>query len=241
LTANVHVGTSGWHYGHWKGAFYPADLPLSKRFDYYARHFDVVELNNTFYRLPTESAVENWKDSSPSGFHFAVKGSRFITHMKKLKDPEIALERFFERVDLLGRKLGPLVFQLPPHWSIDEARLRDFLHALPRRHKYAFEFRDPSWDSTAIYKLLEKFKAAYCIFDLAGFQSPLQLTADFTYIRLHGPGSKYQGSYDNAALKTWADRIRGWNLSAAYIFFDNDQAAFAVHNALRLKALLARE
>ncbi|MBV8842408.1 MAG: DUF72 domain-containing protein [Bryobacterales bacterium] len=237
MSTDIHIGTSGWHYGHWKGPFYPPDLPLSKRFEYYTQHFDIVELNNTFYRLPTEDAVTQWKESSPAQFRFAVKGSRFLTHMKKLKDPAMGLERFFSRIDLLGRKLGPVLFQLPPHWAIDEDRLREFLQALPRAHRYAFEFRDPTWNTVAIYKLLEKFSVAYCIFDLAGFQSPLQVTADFIYIRLHGPRGKYQGSYSDNALNAWLRRLHEWKSEAAYVFFDNDQQGFAVKNALRLKEL----
>jgi uncharacterized protein YecE (DUF72 family) len=237
VTARVHIGTSGWHYAHWKGRFYPPDLPASRHLAYYAEHFDVVELNNTFYRLPAESAVLGWKNGSPAHFLFAVKGSRFLTHMKKLKDAETGLERFFSRVDLLGSKLGWVLFQLPPNWSCDRGRLRSFLEALPRRHRYAFEFRDASWNNAEISRLLERFGAAYCIFDLAGFQSPLTLTANFTYIRLHGPGGRYQGSYDDSALRLWNERIAEWNLREAYVFFDNDQAAYAVDNALRLRKL----
>ena len=238
MTARIHIGTSGWHYPHWKDRFYPPDLPASQHLAYYAKHFDIVELNNTFYRLPSESAVLGWKKGSPAHFSFAVKGSRFLTHMKKLKDAEAGVERFFSRVDLLGSKFGPVLFQLPPHWTSDEDRLRSFLEILPRSHRYAFEFRDPSWNNPGILKLLERFRAAYCIFDLAGFQSPLALTADFTYLRLHGPGGRYQGSYDDSKLQTWAERLAGWDLRAAYVFFDNDQAAYAVENALRLRSLV---
>jgi len=232
------VGTSGWHYVHWKGRFYPPDLRESERLGYYAKHFDIVELNNTFYRLPTEAAVLRWKDASPRSFRFAVKGSRYLTHMKKLKEPSLGVERFFSRVDLLGSKLGPILFQLPPHWEVDEVRLGIFLEALPRGNRYAFEFRDPSWDIEPVYKLLARFHAAYCIFHLAGFQSPLKLTTDFTYVRLHGPGGKYQGSYEESNLRCWAQRLRKWDLEEAYVFFDNDQAAYAVENAGRLQSLL---
>ena len=232
------MGTSGWHYAHWKGRFYPADVRAADRLSYYAEHFDIVELNNTFYRLPTETAVLRWKEASPPDFHFAVKGSRYLTHMKKLKDPSLGLERFFSRVDLLGSKLGPVLFQLPPHWEVDENRLHVFLEGLPRGNRYAFEFRDPSWNTKSVYKLLARFQAAYCIFDLAGFQSPLELTTDFTYLRLHGPGRRYEGSYDDSTLRSWAKRLREWDLTAAYVFFDNDQAAYAPRNAIRLQSLL---
>lgn len=233
----IHIGTSGWVYKHWKGRFYPPDLRARDWLSFYARHFDIVELNNTFYRLPPESAVNAWRDTSPPGFRFAVKGSRFITHMKKLKDPAPALEKFFQRADLLGRKLGPVLFQLPPHWPPDEARFAAFLEALPRGHRYAFEFRHPDWHSPEIERLLRKARAALCIYHLAGYQSPIRLTTDFTYIRLHGPGDKYQGSYPETDLQLWANRLREWDLDHAYVFFDNDDSGHAPANATRLKEL----
>ncbi len=234
----VHIGTSGWHYKHWLGPFYPPGTRADQMLEYYAERFDIVELNNTFYRLPPETAVESWRASSRRGFRFAMKGSRFLTHMKKLKDPAQGLERFFERADILGPKLGPIVFQLPPHWHIDIERFREFLQALPRRHRYAFEFRDPTWNNPVVFALMRKFRVAYCIFELAGFESPLEITTDFTYIRLHGPGGAYQGSYDDAALRLWAGRIREWNLKNSYVFFDNDQAGYAAQNAMQLKELM---
>jgi uncharacterized protein YecE (DUF72 family) len=239
-TGAIHIGTSGWHYRHWKGPFYPEKLAASKMLEYYAQHFDTVELNNTFYRLPIETGVENWRSSSPPGFCFAAKGSRFLTHMKKLKDPEIGLERFFERIDLLRPKLGPIVFQLPPFWEVDEQRLEGFLRALPKRHRYAFEFRNPTWHNDRIHRILRKHNAAFCIFEIAGFASEFPITADFTYIRLHGPGGAYQGSYSRETLQQWADRIDVWRkeLRAVYIYFDNDQAGYAVENALTLKSVI---
>jgi len=148
--ADVFIGTSGWHYQHWRDAFYPRVLAASKMLDYYAGHFRTVELNNTFYRLPTESAVESWREGTPRDFQFAVKGSRFLAHMKKLKDPETGVAKLFERVDRLERKLGPVVFQLPPWWEANAARLQVFLEALPKRCRYAFEFRNPTWHTPEI-------------------------------------------------------------------------------------------
>lgn len=208
--------------------------------EFYAQHFDTVELNNTFYKLPEEHALLGWRKGTPKNFSFALKGSRYLTHMKKLKDPGAGIERFFERANLLGNKLGPIVFQLPPRWGVNAERLQDFLAALPRRRRYAFEFRDPSWNDPQVLSILRRHRAAYCIFHLAGFESPLEITADFTYIRLHGPGGKYQGSYSDAELYAWARRIRKWNLRASYIYFDNDQSGYAAKNALRLKQFLAR-
>ena len=230
----IRVGTSGWHYKHWRGSVYPKDLPASKMLTWYAQSFRAVELNNTFYRLPTESALEAWRATVPADFRFAVKGSRFITHMKKLKDPELALDRFFNRVDLLQSKVGPIVFQLPPNWAVDVDRLADFLQALPRAHRYAFEFRHPSWHIEPVYQLLSRHRSALCIYHLAGFTSPLEITADFAYLRLHGPGGKYQGLYDNETLSLWAGRIRSWNIKAAWVFFDNDDSGFAIQNAREL-------
>jgi uncharacterized protein YecE (DUF72 family) len=206
----------------------------------YVRQFDTVEINNRFYRLPTEEAFQAWRDSTPADFLFAVKASRFITHNKKLKDPAAALENFIPRAENLGRKLGPILFQLPPRWHVNPERLESFLKMLPDRHRYAFELRDASWHMEAIYKLLRKHNAAFCIYELGGFQSPLEITADFTYVRLHGPAGKYQGNYSGEALRTWAKRIEAWleRLKHVYIYFDNDQEAYAVRNALELKRLL---
>ncbi len=192
--ATVHIGTSGWHYPHWRGNFYPENLPASRMLEFYTRHFDTVELNNTFYRLPTPAAVAGWREGTPPRFCFAAKGSRFLTHMKKLKDAGTGIERFFERADLLGKKLGPVVFQLPPRWTADAGRLEEFLGALPRGHRYAFELRDPTWHNPEIYAILRRHRVAFCIFEIAGFFSGIQVTTDFTYVRLHGPGGAYQGS-----------------------------------------------
>jgi uncharacterized protein YecE (DUF72 family) len=233
----VHIGTSGWHYKHWRGPFYPEKFSAARMLEFYTRHFDTVELNNTFYRLPVESGVDQWRESTPKGFCFAVKGSRFLTHMKKLKDPANGIERFFERVDQLGPKLGPVVFQLPPHWEVDPERLETFLQLLPKRHKYAFELRNATWHTPEIFRILRRHNAAFCIFEIAGWRSSFEITANFTYVRLHGPEGAYQGSYPDPVLDEWAARIRDWrrSLRAVYIYFDNDQSGYAVANALALK------
>jgi len=232
-----HVGTSGWHYRHWLGSFYPTGLAASKMLEWYARQFDTVEINNSFYRLPPESALQTWRETVPGGFRFALKGSRFITHMKKLKEPGPALAKFFSRGDLLGPRLGPVVFQLPPNWSLDLDRFAVFLEALPPGHCYAFEFRDPEWHTEKVYELLRRHRAAFCIYQLAGFVSPLEITADFAYVRLHGPGGKYQGLYDKKALATWADRISSWPVKQAWVYFDNDDSGFVLRNARELREL----
>lgn len=236
----VRIGTSGWHYKHWRGAFYPAKLPASKMLAFYTERFDTVEINNSFYRLPSEAALGEWRESTPGNFRFAVKASRFITHNKKLKDPEPSLELLLPRIETLGEKLGPVLFQLPPQWQLNLERLEHFLRILPRVHHYSFEFRNETWNIKEVYELLRHFNAAYCVFHLAGFESPVEITADFAYIRLHGPGGKYQGSYSDEHLKKWAARIRSWRrrLKSIYVYFDNDQGGYAAQNALRLRELV---
>lgn len=234
------IGCSGWHYAHWRGPFYPPDLPAARWLDFYAGRFDTVEINNSFYQLPSEKTLAAWRDGTPAGFLFAPKASRFITHMKKLRDPETPLALFLGRMETLGEKLGPILFQLPPHWGRNVERLEGFLRALPSGHRHAFEMRDPSWHHPEVYALLKAHNAAFCAFDLAGFQSPVELTADFAYIRLHGPSlAAYAGCYDAEALHGWATRIRGWrDLHTVYVYFDNDQAGYAARNALELRGIL---
>ncbi len=237
MAAEIRIGTSGWHYRHWLGTFYPPDLKTSQMFAFYQRFFDTVELNNSFYRLPTPEAFAAWRGNANSGFVFAVKGSRFLTHNKKLKEPEQALQNLLPRAELLGDKLGPVLFQLPPKWKLNLERLEFFLQALPRIHRYAFEFREPTWHTSAVYETLQRHNAAYCIHELAGFHTPIIVSADFAYVRLHGPGGKYQGCYTDDKLQEWADRIGGWSrkLRAVYVYFDNDDSGYAPRNALELK------
>ena len=242
IMADIRIGTSGWHYEHWRGPFYPQGCTASAMLEFYVRHFDTVEINNSFYRLPTPEAFRAWRQQTPREFCFAVKGSRFITHNKKLSDPENALENFLPRVEYLREKLGPILFQLPPGWKVNPPRLEQFLRALPRgkRRQYAFEFRNPTWLTDEIYTVLRRHHAAFCIFELAGFTTPLEITADWTYIRLHGPGGKYQGSYSRAQLGVWAKRLHEWSdtLRSLYVYFDNDEAGYAPQNALRLKEMV---
>ena len=240
--AQVRIGTSGWHYKHWRGPFYDERCPVSKMLEVYVRHFDAVEINSSFYKLPSEETFASWRDATPPGFCFAVKASRFITHNKKLKDPANALDNFLPRAAMLRQKLGPILFQLPPLWRVNVDRLEEFLSVLAKRKRrhYAFEFRNPTWLVPEVYQALRRHNAAFCIYELAGFQTPLEITADWTYIRLHGPGKKYQGSYSSDQLRTWAKRICEWSdaLESVYAFFDNDQAGYAAQNALELKRLV---
>lgn len=235
----VHIGTSGWVYPHWRGRFYPETLPEHDWLGFYARHFSSVEINCSFYRLPTNAVFAHWRDATPAGFIFSVKSSRFITHMKKLTEPAQTLPPLLDAVSGLGDKLGPLLFQLPPNWRVNLGRLREFLEALPRGLRVAFELRDPSWHCREVFDLLAEHNAAFCIYDLAGIESPRRLTADFTYLRLHGPGTAYCGRYGSRALHEWADWLSRQKLTAAYVYFDNDEAAYAVRDAAELQRLLS--
>lgn len=236
----IHIGTSGWHYRDWVGRFYPPGLPARQFLRYYATRFATVEINNSFYRLPAPATVAAWRDTVPPGFLFACKASRGITHFKKLKDPEDSCRRFLATMAGLGDTLGPILFQLPPRWRCDPARLADFLSALPGTRRYAFECRDESWFQDAIYRILADHDAAFCLYDLAGRQSPMPVTADFVYIRLHGPAAAYAGRYGEQGLKPWAARCSRWADEGRDIFcyFDNDQNAYAVEDATTLSALL---
>lgn len=207
---------------------------------FYAQNFGTVEVNNTFYQLPAFETFETWHDSVPQRFLFAVKGSRFITHMKKLKDPKGSTSNFFLRVEHLGKKLGPILFQLPPKWHLNISRLRDFLDVLPAEHKYVFEFRDQSWFVPEVYDLLSKYKVAFCIHDFADMKVPDEITTNFTYLRFHGPTSaKYSGSYSDQYLRRWAKWItkHQQTLRVTYAYFNNDPEGSAVRNALTLKHL----
>lgn len=239
-TGNMHIGTSGWHYEHWEGPFYPEDVAKGDYLTYYCQHLQTVEVNNSFYQLPKAKTLRAWRETVPEGFVFAVKASRYITHMKKLKDPEKPVTNFIERVEALGNMLGPILFQLPPNWHFNGNRLAAFLDVLPPDHRYAFELRDPDWINDQAYALLEAHNAAFCIYDFHGRQSPKQVTADFVYVRLHGPHDAYQGKYDTEALSGWAGAFSAWLRQGKdiYCYFDNDEAGYAVQNALTLQRYL---
>lgn len=232
----IHIGTSGWHYKHWLGTFYPEDIPSSEWLTFYGSRFRTVEINNSFYHLPSEKTLTAWRDATRADFLFAIKASRYLTHMKKLKDPEQPLDAFLDRAGVLGAKLGPILLQLPPNWHCNFDRLRSFLSVLPSQYRYAFEFRDPSWFNDGVYQALEEKKAAFCIYHLEGLLSPKEITADFVYVRLHGPGAAYQGSYDTQTLSGWAGAFSTWHRKGREIFcyFDNDENGYAAQNAMEL-------
>lgn len=229
----IQIGTSGWHYDHWSGPFYAEGLSGDRRLAFYAERFRTVEINNSFYGLPDPETIEDWRETVPDGFVFAAKASRYLTHMKKLKDPDEPLATFLDRMKGLGHKLGPILFQLPPNWHVNVERLKAFLKILPPDHRYTFEFRDETWFDERIFDALEKHNAAFCIYDLAGRTAPKEVTADFVYVRLHGPGDKYQGNYDSKTLKAWVDSFSKWAGEGrdVYCYFDNDEKGYAVRNA----------
>ena len=236
--ATFRVGCSGWQYKHWKGDFYPADLPQRQWLDYYTRHFDTVEVNNSFYRLPAEGVFETWRSRTPPAFVFAVKASRFLTHMKKLKDPEEPIERLFSRAFELRGKLGPVLYQLPGQMRKNVERLSAFLALLPPRTKHAIEFRDPSWYDDEVMRLLHKHRVALCLHDMAGSAAPRLVTAPFTYVRFHGATGRYAGAYPKPVLEAWAEWLAAQG-HPAFVYFNNDVGGHAPRDATTLKALLA--
>ena len=214
--------------------------PKQDRLAYYVKHFQSVEINNSFYHLPREATLRHWRDAAPSGFVFSAKASRYITHMKKLKETQQSVATFLRRIGILEDRLGPILFQLPPRWRSNPHRLTAFLDTLSSDFRYAFEFRDRSWLTEHTYALLAAHGAALCIYELDGYLSPQVVTADFLYIRLHGPAGPYQGSYDDATLSGWANAFPDWldQNRLVYCYFDNDEAGYAARNALSLQSLL---
>jgi len=240
MALHYYIGTSGWHYDHWRHRFYPEKLAKPKWLEFYAANFTTVELNNSFYRLPSEAAFATWRDSSPVNFTFAVKVSRFITHIKRLRDTEEAVEKFISRAQILGEKLGPLLYQLPPNMHRDDERLESFLSILPQGMKHVFEFRHQSWLEEPVFKILDKYNIGLCVFDMSSLSCPLVVTADFAYVRFHGSTGLYWSCYSDEELTDWAKRLADLavNLKAVYIYFNNDAEAFAVRNAMTLRGYL---
>jgi uncharacterized protein YecE (DUF72 family) len=234
------VGCSGWQYRHWRGDFYPDRLPQSRWFDHYASVFDTVEINNTFYRLPERATFASWAERAPAGFEFAIKASRFLTHMKKLKDPEEPVERLFSRMSALGSHLGPVLYQLPPGWTVDVDRFQHFLEVLPRRSRHVVEFRHSSWYISAIRSLAAKHGVAICLHDMPGSATERDAAGAFVYVRFHGTSTRYGGSYSEGRLQRWAvwlnDRLdQGCDV---YAYFNNDVGGHAPRNALTLRRML---
>lgn len=237
----LHIGTSGWIYKDWRGTVYPEGLPAARWLSHYATLFGTVEINNTFYRLPAPDTFRGWRRQTSPGFVFAVKASRFITHLKKLKECGEPLARFFAGARELGPHLGPVLFQLPPFFGRDAARLRAFIRDLPAKVRPVFEFRHPSWHVEEIRGILSEAGAGFCIHDMKTLEVPAWVTAPFAYLRFHGPGrKKYHGRYPSEHLRRWADRIAGFRSRGleVYAYFNNDVRGYAVTNARELRELL---
>jgi uncharacterized protein YecE (DUF72 family) len=239
LTHRSFIGTCGWNYDHWRDVFYPKGLPAGEWLGYYAGHFDTVEINFSFYRLPERETFEKWAGEAPDGFTFAVKASRYLTHRKKLKDPEEPVERIIGHARGLGARLGPILFQLPPRWKVNVERLRYFLSILPSDLRYAVEFRDPSWYTDEVYDLLTEHSVALCIMSAPDLPRIVKATAPFVYIRMHNGGYDTEGNYEDPQLEWWAERAREFLESGdVYVYFNNDYKGFAVRNAEALKDMV---
>jgi uncharacterized protein YecE (DUF72 family) len=238
--AGIWIGTSGYVYRHWrKGVFYPVGLPAREELGYYASRFRTVELNNPFYRLPTAEMFQRWRDSTPPDFQFAVKASRYITHIKRLRNVADELALFLDRADHLGPRLGPILFQLPPTQQLELARLNDFLALFSKARRWVIEFRHPSWHTSEVYRLLSDHGVALCIPVGGGVQPDRVTTAPFTYIRMHR-GQEPGGGFTVDELLSWAGQIRALRGAGkeVYVYFNNDWGGYAIRDAIKLRELL---
>jgi len=231
------VGTSGWRYDHWRGAYYPDDVRGLDELRHYAEDFNCVEINTSFYGLPSTRTLKAWRDAVPDGFRFTAKMSRYLTHMKKLKDPEESVRNFYSRMEALDDCLAAVLFQLPPRWHRNPERLESLLDILPEEGPTpVFEFRDPDWITGDVTDILRRHGAAFCIYHLDGHPSPKIVTSNMVYLRLHGPGGPYEGEYGDKGLAPWTGAISAWRRTGkeVFAFFDNDTDAAAVRDAGRL-------
>jgi uncharacterized protein YecE (DUF72 family) len=230
------IGTSGYQYDHWKGVFYPRDLPKKSWFEYYVSHFDTVEINNTFYRLPQAQTFDAWREQATQGFRYALKFSRYGSHLKRLREPHESIEKFLDRASRLKEFFGPILVQLPPNWKPDTDRLAGFLKVAPSAYRWAIEFRDPRWLCDEVYAILRSYTAALCIHDLIA-DHPRQITADWVYLRFHGVNAG--GSYTRQALRAQTRQIEqylDYGLDV-FAYFNNDAHGYAVQNAADLRRL----
>jgi uncharacterized protein YecE (DUF72 family) len=234
----VFIGTSGWNYDHWKGVFYPEGLAKVRWLSHYSSVFSTVEVNATFYRSMLASTFERWRRGTPDGFVWAVKASRFITHVRRLRDAAEPLKRFLDSLAPLGGKLGPVLFQLPPSLSFDSGLLETFRRHLPHGVRCALEARHRSWTGEEALSCLRNSRIAWCISDTAGRYPYLEaVTADFVYVRLHGSRRLYASCYTDEELRSWSEKITSFGLDT-YVYFDNDSMGYAPQNALALRGLL---
>ena len=237
----VRIGCSGWQYKHWRGDLYPNELPTTRWFAHYALTFDTVEINNSFYRLPDAATFERWRDQAPPGFLYAVKASRYLTHMKKLKDPDDPLGRFFDNARELDRTLGPVLYQLPPNFRLNLERLETFLQALPPNDQHTIEFRDPTWYDDRVYALLRRHGVALCLHDMQGSATGMLAVGPFVYVRFHHGTTKYGGRYPDDRLQQWAAWLAERHAEGQEVFayFNNDIGGHAPRDAVRLRQFLA--
>jgi uncharacterized protein YecE (DUF72 family) len=238
----IRIGCSGWVYPHWRGRFYPEKLAAKNWFAFYAEHFDTVEINNSFYRLPKAETFDAWRTQAPAGFRYAVKANRFLTQAKKLKDCEEPLDRMMTPFRHLQPALGPILYQLPPRFRLNLDRLERFLNLIPKDVTNVFEFRDPSWYVDAVIAALDRHGAGFCAHDMVGLESPRVATGQAAYVRLHGGEGKYWGRYADDRLLDWADWSREQVRQGrdVWIYFNNDIDAHAIDDALTLKAMVAQ-
>jgi len=242
MSVRVYVGTSGFYYDHWRGVFYPEKLAKTKWLEFYIQHFDTLELNATFYHLPKAKSIEHWRELAKEGFYYSLKAHRSITHYKRLKNTEDELYRFLHLIKPLKPHLGALLFQLPPSLHLDRELLGDFLQILPKGYRYAMEFRHKSWYEDGVYELLHRFNVALCIHDFGKKEAPFIATADFSYIRFHGPNGHYGGSYDDETLRERARRIAQLLAKGEiFCYFNNDFEGNAIKDAQRLRSLLRQQ
>jgi uncharacterized protein YecE (DUF72 family) len=237
--AQLRIGTSGWTYAHWRGVFYPRGVAQRKWLEYYATHFDTVEINATFYRLPAESTFLGWHDRTPAGFLFAVKASRIITHLKRLKDAREPVAVLLGRARRLGDRLGPVLIQTPPGLEADLPRLHGFLQVLPSDLHYAFEFRHQSWFNEEVYTALSERAAAVVRVTSRDYPEP-PLTAPFTYARMHG--DEDSPKYSPETLSRWAANVVTWlgEGQDVFVYFNNDIHGYAIEDARALARMVER-
>lgn len=238
----IRIGTSGWTYQHWRGTFYPENLPQREWLEYYAEQFDTVELNASFYRIPKSGVSESWKRRTPDAFRFSVKMSRLITHVHRLEHCEEVMKWFFEALAPLSEKITAFLLQLPPSLCPEPPALRAFLEQLPPGSRYVFEFRNPDAYRGAIPEILSEHGAGFCIHDLTGLESPLLVTSNLVYVRFHGHRGRYAGSYPDELLYEWVKRIMVWTEQGRDVlcYFNNDIGGNAVHNAQTLRSFLEK-
>jgi uncharacterized protein YecE (DUF72 family) len=236
----VRIGTSGWEYVHWAGRFYPRELSRDRWLEFYAARFDTVELNASFYRLPEAATFERWGSRVPAAFRFAVKASRYLTHIRRLKDPDEPLERLWTRATKLGGHLGPVLYQLPPRWRPNVDRLETFLAASAGRPDQVVEFRSADWYRADVLELLERHGIGLCLHDMPGSAPPLRPTGPLAYLRFHGAGERYGGSYQTERLTELAELVAGWaQRMPVWAYFNNDLGGHAVTDAFRLREEVA--